>query len=193
MLLDDPIGNVKEFIQPIRTRGTDSEDQEPASLLKIWDPIQTQNHKVKTIEISQTLKSRSGTGQHYGRIPEDRIERSTDTTKSCLRSVANPIERERLTCSGRGAARSLVNREWRLRPSGGTLSRRAVITADSDACSAVDGNPRPCQRWTHRLPAEEPRNNSKTYTRCRDAWANCPRHEGSPSYARHASWGRRSY
>lgn len=94
------------------------------------------------------IQARSGT-RHYGRIPDDRMVRSRATTKSSFRSVANPMERERLICSGRGAARSLVNREcMSLKPSGGRACPRAVITADSDACSAVDGNPLPCQRRT---------------------------------------------
>jgi hypothetical protein len=150
MFLDDPVGNMEKFVQPVRSTGINSQDEEPASLLEIWDPIQTRDGNVKTVEISQKVyKVMSGTRQQYGRIPDDRMVRSTATTKSCFRSFANPIERDMLMCSGSGAARSLVNRECRrLRPSGGTPCPRAVIMADSAACSAVDGNPRPCQRRT---------------------------------------------
>ena len=147
MFLDDPVGNVEEFIQPVCSRSINSQDQEPASPLEIRDPIQRRDDNVKTAETSQkSHKFRPGTRGHYGRIPEERMARSTATTKPCFRCVAKPMERERLMCRGRGAARSLVSRECRPRPSAGRLVRRADITAATAAYSGVDGNPRACQQ-----------------------------------------------
>lgn len=149
MLSDDLVGNVEEPIQGVRPGRIDSQDQEPARFLEVRHPIQTRDGDVETVEISQNShrakRTRNKAALRADPGGPDGALSSDDEIVLALRREPNGA---RQTDVQRHRRREITRQQgvYEAETSWGVAMPRAAITADSDACSAVDGNPRPCQR-----------------------------------------------
>ena len=194
MFLDDPVGDMEESIQPVCRRGTNSQDQEPASLLEIRDPIQTQDRNAKAVEISQKSTSwvrNKAALRSDSRRPDGTLNGHHEVVL-LLRRKPNRAgqadvqwQRRRKVAGQQGVEEAETVRGHAMPQGSYHGGQRCMFCSRRKPSTMSAAN--------HRSSAEEPRNNPKTYTRRRDAWANCPGHEGSPSCARRAGWGRRWY
>ena len=114
----------------------------------------------------------------YGRMPDDLTDSSNVVTNASFLSVGRPIGRERLMCNGKGAPRSLVKNELTATFSMTVVSFNLAISFVRRSFSAVAGYPRSSQQRS----SDRGWKGTKTYTRCTNASASCPRHEEFPSF-----------